>query len=455
MPLSSGQILNNRYRIDSLLGQGGFGAVYRAWDLNMESSCAVKENVDTSQEAARQFKREAKILHKLRHPSLPQVSDHFSIPGQGQYLVMDYIEGDDLQEMLVRVGSPLPETKVLNWIKQVCDALEYLHEQNPPIIHRDLKPANIKITPDGKAILVDFGIAKVYDPKLSTTIGARAITPGYSPQEQYGSGATDTRTDIYAMGATLYHLLTGKQPPESIQRNIKDSLVQPSKFNPAISPEIEKIIIKAMKPHPDQRFQSITEVKKAILITAIPTASQSTPTPKVTLKKPTTKVQPTVAPIRKKRTRPKKKSTRQVKKSINWQWMTIGLAVIAVLVVGSIILVNQWSTAPSSSAVTPDEISVGEAYDKYQSGVFLLDVRTPEEWVEYHAPDTTLIPLDELDTRLNELPKDREIVVVCRSGNRSQVGRDTLRAAGFTNVTSMAGGLNAWRSAGYPTVSGQ
>jgi formylglycine-generating enzyme required for sulfatase activity len=277
MPLQTGQVLNNRYRIVKLLGQGGFGAVYKAWDLNMEASCAVKENLDTSPEAQRQFKREAIILHKLRHPNLPQVSDHFSVLGQGQYLVMDYVEGGDLQEKLNQAGGPLPESQVLPWIEQVCDALTYLHNQSPPIIHRDIKPANIKITPKGNAMLVDFGIAKVFDPVLSTTIGARAITPGYSPHEQYGQGKTDARTDIYALGATLYTLLTGQVPVESIQRVVKDPLPAPERINPALSPGTSAAISKAMRVDSDLRWDNTTDFKKALV--AVPPVVSTLPLP--------------------------------------------------------------------------------------------------------------------------------------------------------------------------------
>ncbi|MBN1149006.1 MAG: serine/threonine protein kinase, partial [Anaerolineales bacterium] len=202
MPLAQGQTLHNRYRIVGLLGQGGFGAVYRAWDITFEIPCAIKENTETSEAAQRQFLREAKLLHVLRHPNLPLVKDYFFLPSQGQYLVMDYVEGQDLGEMLL--NGPLEEARVLPWIMQVCDALSYLHSQNPPVIHRDIKPGNIKITPQGKAVLVDFGISKVYDPAMATTVGARAVTPGYSPPEQYGKGTTDARSDLYALGATLY-----------------------------------------------------------------------------------------------------------------------------------------------------------------------------------------------------------------------------------------------------------
>jgi len=263
MPLSAGQILNNRYRIVKLLGQGGFGAVYRAWDMNLDVPCAVKENLELSQTAQTQFRREASLLATLHHSNLPRVTDHFFIPNQGQYLVMDFIEGDDLKTMLERAGGPLPEGQVLPWIAQVCDALTYLHNQQPPVIHRDIKPANIRITSKGQAVLVDFGIAKVYNANLATTQGARAITPGYSPQEQYGQGRTDGRSDVYSLGATLYTLLTGEVPVESVQRSTS-ALAMPATLNPSISPNVESAILKAMENSPAERFQSTVDFKVAL-----------------------------------------------------------------------------------------------------------------------------------------------------------------------------------------------
>lgn len=270
MPLQHGQILNNRYRIVKLLGQGGFGAVYRAWDINFNMPCAVKENFDTSQEAQRQFTREAKILRTLRHPNLPQVIDQFILPDQGQYLVMDFIEGQDLQAMINEKQGPLPEGQVLPWIAQICDALSLLHSQTPPIIHRDIKPANIKITPQGQAILVDFGIAKIYDAKQRTTSGARAVTPGFSPPEQYGIGTTDVRSDIYSLGATLYSILTGVFPMESIQRSMGEPLLPPHLFNPGISKQSEAAVLKAMDLQPTLRYTTIDEFKKALQAPAAP-----------------------------------------------------------------------------------------------------------------------------------------------------------------------------------------
>ncbi len=280
MPLSNLQVIHNdRYRIEALLGQGGMGAVYRGMDLSLNIPVAIKENLDGSPDAQKQFGREANMLARLSHPNLPRVTDYFFVPGQGQYLVMDYVEGEDLQQMLNRLGA-LPEPQVLNWISQICDALAYLHSQPSPIIHRDIKPANIKIRPDGRAVLVDFGIAKVYDPYLATTIGAKAVTPGYSPPEQYGSSSiTDARSDIYALGATLYHLLTGSLPPESLQRVVGGSpLSPPRELNQNISPMAEGAILKAIEVATERRFQSVNELRAA-LVQPVPRSTPPTPIP--------------------------------------------------------------------------------------------------------------------------------------------------------------------------------
>jgi eukaryotic-like serine/threonine-protein kinase len=265
MPLHASQVLQNRYHITTLLGQGGFGAVYQAWDASLSKYVAIKENLDTSPEAQRQFQQEAVLLAHLSHPNLPRVTDHFFVPQQGQYLVMDYVEGEDLQTLLNRTVQPLPEALVLSWIDQVCDALTYLHGRTPPVIHRDIKPSNIRITPEGRALLVDFGISKIYDPSLKTTIGARAVTPPYSPPEQYGADITDARSDIYALGVTLYVLLTAQEPPESVTR-IANSLafVSPRQLQPAISPQIEAAILQACDVAKTQRFQSVDELRQAL-----------------------------------------------------------------------------------------------------------------------------------------------------------------------------------------------
>jgi formylglycine-generating enzyme required for sulfatase activity/predicted Ser/Thr protein kinase len=264
MPLNMGQMLNNRYRIVKLLGEGGFGAVYRALDVTLSAPCAVKESFSTEEEFLRQFEREAKTLANLRHPNLPKVTDYFTLESQGQYLVMEYIEGEDLQTLLDQHVTPFPPEQALVWIDQVCAALVYLHNRTMPIIHRDIKPANIRLTADNQAILVDFGLSKTFDATTRTTRGARAITPGFSPPEQYGTGNTDIRSDIYALGATLYALVTGRDPVESIQRTLDVPLPPPSQFNPLISPALEAAILKAMALKPTERFQSAAEFRDAL-----------------------------------------------------------------------------------------------------------------------------------------------------------------------------------------------
>jgi serine/threonine protein kinase len=260
-PLETGALLEGRYRVVRELGRGGFGAVYRAWDSRLNKAVAVKENLDTSPEAQRQFLREATVLANLSHPNLPRVTDHFIIPNKGQYLVMDFVEGEDLGSLLQRHGN-LPIEQSVTWVIQVLDALDYLHNQKPPVLHRDIKPANIKITPAGRAMLVDFGLVKVFDPNMKTTLGARAVTPGYAPPEQYGHGQTDARTDIYALGATLYALITGEEPPESVQRIAGRVMLPANQVNAEISPQITQVITRATSLEPTQRYQSAAEFKK-------------------------------------------------------------------------------------------------------------------------------------------------------------------------------------------------
>lgn len=259
MPLKNGDTLRNRYRIEETLGQGGMGAVYRAVDINLGVPVAVKENLFTTEEYARQFRREATILASLRHPNLPRVTDHFVIEGEGQYLVMDFVEGEDLRQRLEREGAA-SQQQVLAWFLEICDALAYLHSRTPPILHRDIKPGNVKLTPEGKAILVDFGLAKLVDESAATTTGAKAMTPGFSPPEQYGTGRTDPRTDIYSLAATMYAALTATIPEDSLERAMgRAKLTKISQRNVEVDPELAKVIERGLELEPEDRFQSIEE----------------------------------------------------------------------------------------------------------------------------------------------------------------------------------------------------
>jgi len=207
MTLEQDDLLYNRYRILDILGRGGMGSVYHAVDESLGVEVAVKENLFVTEEYEKQFRLEAVILASLRHPNLPRVTDHFTIEGQGQYLVMDYIEGRDLRHLME--SGPLSEDETIRIGVAVCDALNYLHTRKPPVLHRDIKPGNVRIAPDGQVYLVDFGLAKMSNMDEHTLSGARAMTPGYSPPEQYGTSRTDSRTDVYSLGATLYAALTG------------------------------------------------------------------------------------------------------------------------------------------------------------------------------------------------------------------------------------------------------
>lgn len=265
MTLEQGILLNNRYRIVDILGQGGMGSVYRAMDENLGVEVAVKENLFTTDEYARQFRLEAVILASLRHQNLPRVTDHFVFEGQGQYLVMDYIEGEDLRQRMERL-SIIPEEDAILIGAAMCDALSHLHSRKPPVLHRDIKPGNVKITPDGRVFLVDFGLAKLVQGSQTTTTGARAMTPGYSPPEQYGTARTDPRSDIYSLGATLYAALTGVIPEDGLARVMDNVQLTPiRKHNPKISRRLGTAIEKAMEAYPDDRYQTAEEFRRGLL----------------------------------------------------------------------------------------------------------------------------------------------------------------------------------------------
>ncbi|NPV55188.1 MAG: protein kinase [Anaerolineae bacterium] len=257
MELTADSILHDRYRIIRPLGQGGMGAVYLADDLTLEQPVAVKVNRDPSEGSARQFLREARLLAALRHSGLPRVIDYFILDSQ-QFLVMDYIPGEDLEQMIQSQGRQ-PLAIVMDWATQLASAIEYMHGQQPPVIHRDIKPANIKLTPQGKVILVDFGIAKVTDSSQVTATGAMGYTPGYAPPEQYGRARTGPWSDQYALAATLYTLLSGQKPADSVQRVVGQTELTPlHELNPHIPAGVSAAIERALSIKTDERFSSVT-----------------------------------------------------------------------------------------------------------------------------------------------------------------------------------------------------
>lgn len=281
MPVSrqAGEILRERYKVRRIIGQGGMGNVYLADDLRLEGRlCAVKEVYYEAQigekllnQARGQFLREATVLARLDHPNLPKVSDFFSIE-ERDYLVMDFVPGRDLNILTTeaRLGETfLDERDVLTWAAQLMDALNYLHNQDPPIVHRDIKPSNIKLTPTGVVKLVDFGLVKILASEdVTITVVQGRGTAHYTPLEQYGgdAGHTDVRSDIFSLGATLYHLLTNHPPEEARNRFLKPgNLILPRDLNTSISPRTERALLWAMSLHPEERPQSIEQFRQALL----------------------------------------------------------------------------------------------------------------------------------------------------------------------------------------------
>ncbi|MBN2046920.1 MAG: serine/threonine protein kinase [Anaerolineaceae bacterium] len=279
IPLKAGEILRGRYEVKRVIGQGGAGCIYLADDLRLEGrQCALKEvehdrslSPELLQEARDQFLREATVLARLDHPNLPKVSDFFSTKNR-DYLVMDFVPGKDLRTLMVEAkqkNSFLEEDEVLNWASQLCDALSYMHNQEPPILHRDIKPSNLKLTPSGLLKLVDFGLVKVAAPgEITITIVQGQGTAIYTPLEQYGgdNAHTDVRSDIYSFGATLYHLLTNTPPVVARERFLNpEQFISPAEINPSMSFRTEQAILWALSMHPNDRPESISVFRDALL----------------------------------------------------------------------------------------------------------------------------------------------------------------------------------------------
>lgn len=270
--LTADTVLQGRYRIVRQLGQGGMGAVYEAIDQRLDTTVALKETLFADERLRKQFEREARLLARLHHPALPRVSDHFS-EGDGQFLVMQFIPGDDLSEMMTRKRGPFPADQVLTWADQLLDALDYLHTQDPPIVHRDIKPQNLKLTSRGQIILLDFGLAKGQAGEISRVTTSASIfgyTPNYAPLEQIQGLGTDSRSDLYSLGATLYHLMTAVKPSDALTRAAAlvngqpDPLTLASEANPSIAPEMDQVLGKAMAQSREQRYASASEMRKAL-----------------------------------------------------------------------------------------------------------------------------------------------------------------------------------------------
>lgn len=271
--LAPGTIIRNNYRIEELIGSGGYANVYRATELTFGYERAIKEVLDPDPGVRMQFQLEARLLIDTKHPNIPR--GYYLLDDKGRmYLIMEYVQGKDLEEILndslKTRRQPLEEKQVLQWAIAVCDALTEMHSLKTPIIHRDIKPANIKITPDGRPVLIDFGLAKLHKPSKNTQAAAQGVSPGFAPPEQYmAKGRTDARTDVYGLGATLYACLTGRDAPEAPARLLaqtgatgQGSDLKPVRFyNPQVSEVTERVVTKALALSPQHRQQSAADLQ--------------------------------------------------------------------------------------------------------------------------------------------------------------------------------------------------
>jgi len=270
--LAPDTILQSRYRVIRHLGSGGMGAVYEAVDLRLGHTVALKQALTADEELWRQFEREARLMAGLNHPVLPRVSDYFT-EGHRAFFVMQFVEGQDLADIIVQQPGPFPRHAVVAWADQLLDALIYLHSRERQIIHRDIKPHNLKVTPTGKIVLLDFGLAKT---QIANSAGAASstsvfgYTPRYAPLEQIQDLGTTPQSDIYALGATLYHLLTGVKPPDALARAAALVSAKPSplrsanEVNCAVGPDLAAILDRAMAQNPDERYGSAAEFREAL-----------------------------------------------------------------------------------------------------------------------------------------------------------------------------------------------
>jgi serine/threonine protein kinase len=280
--LEQGTLLQNRYEIIGPIGSGGMGAVYLARDQRLGNTVALKETFFTDAMMLAAFEREARLLAGLRHSALPKVMDHFA-DDQGQFLVMEFIPGEDLQDLLESSKEVFQTEEVMQWADQILDALDYLHSQAPPVIHRDIKPQNLKLTSRNQVVLLDFGLAKSsVGNSAATTTGKSlfAYTPIYAPLEQIQGAGTDARSDIYSLGATLYHLATGEKPVDALTRagaflNGKaDPLTPVHEKNPRIPQAVSEVISKAMSLNRDLRPENAISLRK-LFRDAIETSAKS------------------------------------------------------------------------------------------------------------------------------------------------------------------------------------
>ena len=269
MTFALGEKFQGRYRIIRQIGSGGMSAVYEGVDERLKVTVAIKEIRALDEQVLRAFEREAQLLAQLNHPTLPRVSDYFTDSSHA-FIVMQFIGGDDLGQILSHQAGPLPPTQVLPWAEQLLDALSYLHSKQ--IIHQDIKPQNLRLSRLGEIALVDFGLAQTDTPGQhpAEVTQSRGYTRLYAPLEQIRELSTSAQTDIYALGATLYHLLTAVKPPDALGRatavadSKPDPLIPANEVHPQIGKDLAGVLQKAMALKASDRYSSAAEFREAL-----------------------------------------------------------------------------------------------------------------------------------------------------------------------------------------------
>lgn len=400
--LKAGDILRDRYRIECHIKKGGMGRVYQAWDNHLGNRVAIKCTETINQkfsESTRKklriaFEREARLLSKLRHLNLPIATDYFE-QGNNQYLVMDYIDGEDLQQQLKNQATPFSVEQVLQWADSLLDTLTYLHGREKPLIHRDIKPANLKVTASGKIMLLDFGLAKGGLPEEPDGTIVYGKTLGYSPPEQIALSTTDERSDLYALAATLYYLLTAKRPIDAklrlnaAENDVADPLKPLNEVNPKVSAALAKVLASAMALESKERPASAAKMR-AMLKDAVE-LGKTTP---VAARKPQSLpnyVVSTTALPRPPQLKPKKRPQSSRLKLLLLAVIPILLALFAILVIlkrapieslrlfeSPVAVVSESPIAPSLVEVTGTIISTPSSETTHTTTLPLQPSPTPE-----------------------------------------------------------------------------
>jgi len=408
--LDEGIVLQNRYRVVRKLGGGGMGDVYLAYDVRLaDKPCALKQLIpdpymapEERAQIAEQFHQEAAILAHLHHNNLPEVYDYFE-EDQRFYLVMEYVQGETLAEQVLHASDGLPQEQVLACAYQLCDVLDYLHNQTPPVVFRDLKPGNVMLTADGTVKLIDFGIARLFDPSKKTDT-LKMGTAGYAPPEQYaGQGQTSPLSDIYSLGVTLHELMTGDDP--TVHPFV---FTPPRRLRPDIPPHLSDTIMRAVSLAPEARFPSALIMKTALEETAT-SRKISWPLTKMPKKADTTPLLENTEPLT-------ARLWSVARGALQGLWRVGGTVILVVVLVSIVLLIagafalslfaeqaianTDWDLSEDTKldyVLTEDELAEGT---RMAIEPYALDA-VQDVWVDFRPPDQASLTLQFLDSSLS------------------------------------------------------